>query len=166
MVGVLALSLSSHSLLYPVKTHCGACLATWQRYQMMGYGDWDACGELHTVRCADCQSMVPDCDGMNKRRILIVALCELPCSSPFEQSLEQLRNILEAECQKETLTCRYRFILMRANTTKETTVVSLIEFNDFIRVLSLLFFSYQGTFYIKTFIFYLTFIRKTQVLMW
>lgn len=50
----------------------GPGFGIWMRYQKMGKGDWNASGERWTVRCADCQSMVPDLtqavDGMNKRK--------------------------------------------------------------------------------------------------
>lgn len=37
------------------------------------------------------------------------------------------------------MTCRYRFIIMGANTRRQTSMLSLMEFNDSIRVLSLLY---------------------------
>ena len=104
---------------------------------MIGKGDWNASGERWTVRCVDCQSMVPDLspavDGMNKRRTLMVIFNEVSARI-------KLRGMWYGSAgfwgEWKAVTCRYRFILMEANSGRETSVVSLMEFNDSIRVLS------------------------------
>lgn len=112
-------------------------IGMWIRYQMTGKGDWNASGECWTVRCADCQSMVPDltqaADSMNKRRTLMVIFNEVSARI-------KLRRVWNTSTlfwgEWKAMTCRYRFILMEANTRRETSMVSLMEFNDSIRVLS------------------------------
>lgn len=107
------------------------------RRLMIGEGDWNASGERWTARCVDCQSMVPDLspavDGMNKRRTLMVIFNEVSARI-------KLRGMWNGSTgfwgEWKAATCRYRFILMEANNGRETSVVSLMEFNDSIRVLS------------------------------
>lgn len=84
--------------------------------------------------------MVPDLtqavDGMNKRRTLVVIFNEVSASI-------KLRRVGNSSTlfwgEWKAMTCRYRFKLMGANTRRETSMVSLMEFNDSIRVLSLLY---------------------------
>lgn len=110
--------------------NCRQSIGIWIRRRMIGKRDWNASGERRTVRCADCQSMVPDltlaADGMNKRRT---------CRVSFTAASARIK--LRRALNSSTLFWRerYRSILMRVNTSRKTSVVSLMGFDESFRVL-------------------------------
>lgn len=96
-------------------------------------------GKYWSVRCADCQSMVPNLtqtvDGVNTTRTLMVIFNEVSACIKFRRVWKSF-TLFWGEWK--AMTCRYTFILMEENTRRDTPVLSLMfEFNESIWVLYL-----------------------------
>lgn len=96
----------------------------WMRCQMIDEGNWNAGGERWDVLIANQWSLIYQPHGYIQK----VSAC-----MKFLRSWNS-PTIFWSHWNAKA--CRYRFVLMGANTRGDTPVVSLIAFNDSIRVLS------------------------------